>query len=281
MPGARTGAPDFIGVGTYLAGTEWWMRNLCKHPRIRAPSGRRFDLYFFEPFCERPMTAADAAAYHALFPRRDGQIAGEFSNRYSYDVWTLPLIKRAAPDAKLLMILRDPVGIYERSLGYRRGKRLRWHRWRERGDPIYMAEEVHRGRFGSQMHALTQYYDREQILVLQLEKLLRDPVPEFRRTLRFLGVEEDYIPRALRTKPTRTDDSPVEHARLLRPFGLPPSVNVQPLRRLLSRPVPVEAPLWEDIRASLRAELEPEVEALLTYQPQLDLSLWPSFAHLG
>ena len=49
------------------------------------------------------MTDADVDAYHALFPRKDGQLAGEFSNRYSYDVWTLPLIKRAAPDAKLLM----------------------------------------------------------------------------------------------------------------------------------------------------------------------------------
>lgn len=276
-----TGPPDFVGVGTYLAGTELWMRNLRKHPRIRAPKGPRFDLYFFEEFCQREMTDADVARYHALFRRRPGQIAGEFSNRYSYDVWTLPLLKRAAPDAKLLMILRDPVGIYERSLGYRRGKRLRWHKWRERGDPIYMAEEVHRGRFGSQLAALTRYYDRDRILVLQLEKLLRDPVEEFRRTLRFLEVEDDFVPRALSSKPPRTDDSPVEHARLLRPFGLPPSVNVQPLRRLLSRPVPVDAPLWPDIEDSLRAELEPEVRAMLTYDVDFDMSLWPFFSHLG
>lgn len=280
------GPPDFIGVGTYLAGTEWWMRNLKRHPRIRGPRGprtlrgRRFDLYYFEPFCSKPMTDTDVAAYHALFRREPGQLAGEFSNRYSYDVWTLPLIKRAAPDAKLLMILRDPVGIYERSLAYRRGKRRQWHKRRQRHDPIYMAEEVHRGRFGSQLRALTQYYDRERILVLQLEQLLRDPVGEYGRTLRFLGVEDDFVPRALR-RPTRTDDSPVEHAQLLRPLGLPPSVNLQPLRRALSRPVPVPTPLWPDMRDSLRAELEPEIRALLEFGPHLDLSLWPSFAHLG
>lgn len=276
-----TGPPDFIGVGTYLAGTEWWMRHLLKHPAITAPRGRRFDLYYFEPFCDRPMTDADIDGYHALFPRRPGQIAGEFSNRYSYDVWTLPLLRRAAPEAKLLMILRDPVGIYERSLGYRRGKRLRWHKWRERDEVIYMAEEVHRGRFGSQLNALTQYFDRDQMLILQLEKLLRDPVPEFKRTLRFLGVEDDFVPRALRTKPPRTDDSPVEHARLLRPLGLPPSVNVKPLRKLLSRPVPVDAPLWPDIQDSLRAELEPEIRRLLDYDVAFDMRLWPFFSHLG
>ncbi len=280
MP-ARTGPPDFIGVGTYLAGTEWWMRNLTKHPRIRGPRGRRFDLYFFEEFCARPMTDADVASYYTRFRRRPGQIAGEFSNRYSYDVWAPPLIQRAAPDAKLLMILRDPVGIYERSLAYRRGKRRQWHKYRQRHDPVYMAEEVHRGRFGSQLRTLTQYYDRERILVLQLEQLLRDPVGEFKRTLRFLEVDDDFVPRALRTKPPRTDDSPVEHARLLRPFGLPPSVNFQPLRRALSRPVPVPTPLWPDMEASLRAELEPEVRAMLTFDVGFDLSLWPYFAHLG
>ncbi|MEA2180699.1 MAG: hypothetical protein QOG77_3996, partial [Solirubrobacteraceae bacterium] len=226
-------------------------------------------------------TAADVAAYHAYFPRRPGQVAGEFSNRYSYDVWSVPLLARAAPDAKLLLILRDPVDIYERSLGYRRGKRVRWWVRRGRDAPIYMAEEVHRGRFGAQMRALTHYFDPDKILVLQLEKQLRDPVDEYRRTLRFLGVEDDGpVPRRLR-RPTRTDHSPVEHARLLRPFGLPPEVNLQPLRRLLGRPVPYPSELWEDIRASLLAELGPEVEELMTYHPDFDLSLWPSFAHLG
>ncbi len=283
----ETGPPDFIGVGTYLAGTELWMRNLVKHPRIAGPRGertvrgRRFDLYYFEQFCGRPMTDADVAAYHALFHRKPGQIAGEFSNRYSYDVWTLPLLKRAAPDAKLLMILRDPVGIYERSLAYRRGKRRQWHKYRQRHDPIYMAEEVHRGRFGSQLRALTQYYDRDRILVLQLEQILRDPVGEFRRTLRFLEVEDDFVPRALRTKPPRTDDTPVEHSALLRPLGLPPSVNLRPVRRALSRPVPAPTPLWPEMEASLRAELEPEVRALLEFDVGFDMQLWPFFAHLG
>jgi hypothetical protein len=277
----RTGAPDFVGVGTYLAGTEWWMDLLTKHPRIVGPKSKKRALYFFERFCAEPMTDAHVAEYHAEFRRKPGQIAGEFSNRYSYDVWTLPLIKRAAPDAKLLMILRDPVGIYHRSLEYRRGKRMRWHKRRKRNEPIYMAEEVHRGRFGTQLHAVTSFFDREQILILQLEKLLRDPVDEYRRTLRFLGVEDDGpVPQRLQ-RPPRTDNSPVEHARLLRPFGLPPEVNLQPLRRVLGRPVPYPSELWEDIRDSLRAELAPEVQALLRYEPGLDLSLWPFFADLG
>ena len=94
-------------------------------------------------------------------------------------------------------------------------------------------------------------------------------------------MEDDFVPRALTARPPRTDDSPVEHARLLRPFGLPPSVNIQPLRKALGRPVPVPAPLWPDIQDSLRAELEPEVEAMLAYDVDFDMRLWPFFSHLG
>jgi hypothetical protein len=279
---AGTGPPDFVGVGTYLAGTEWWMRMLIRHPRIAGPRGRQGPgTYFFEPFCTREMTDADVATYHAYFPREPDQIAGEFSNRYSYDVWSIPLLARAAPDAKLLMVLRDPVDIYERSLGYRIGKRRRWWQRRSRDEPIYMAEEVHRGRFGAQLHALTRFFDRERILILQFEKLLRDPIDEYRRTCRFLGVEDDFVPRPLTREPRR-DFSPVEHARVFRPFGVPPWVNFRWLKRPLGIAVPRDAVLWDDIRASLRAELEPEVETLLLkYRPDFDMHLWRHFAHLG
>jgi hypothetical protein len=279
---AGTGPPDFVGVGTYLAGTEWWMRMLARHPRIAGPRGRQGPgTYFFEPFCTRELTDADLAAYHRHFARRPGQIAGEFSNRYSYDVWSVPLLARAAPDAKLLMILRDPIDIYERSLGYRQGKKLRWWKRRGRDDPIYMTEEVHRGRFGAQLRALTQFYAPERILILQFEQLLRDPIDEYRRTCRFLGVEDDFVPRALRREPRRDTSLPVEHTRVMRPFGAPPWVNLRWLRRAIGLGVPRNAILWDDIRASLLAELEPEVEAMLAYGPVFDLSLWRNFAHLG
>jgi len=281
LPDERfTGPPDFVGVGTYLAGTEWWMRMLTQHPQVTGPRGGRLGLYFFERFCTREMTDENVAAYHDRFQRGPGVVAGEFSNRYSYDVWTLPLVKRAAPQAKILMILRDPVEHYRRSLAYRHGKRLSWHKRHRRGAPIYMAEDVHRSRFGAQLRALTHFFPRERILVLQLERLLRDPVAEYARTLRFLGVRDDFVPRALR-RPPRTDDSPIEQCRLLRPFGLPPEIHVRPLRRLLGRPVPVQLELWEDIRASLLAELTEEVETLRRFDPGFDLSLWPSFAHVA
>lgn len=275
-----TGPPDFVGVGIELAGTVWWMRLLKRHPQIVGPRGGRVGTQYFREFCGRELTEADAADYYSRFPRRPGQIAGEFCNRYSFEVWAVPLIARTSPEAKLMLVLRDPIDIYARILGYRRDKRSARFSRMAPDETIYMTEIVHRGRFGSQLRTLTQLFDRERILVLQLERILRDPIGQYQRTCRFLGVSDDYVPRALRREPY-TGVGPIEHARVFRPLGLPPWVNFRPLKQLVGQPVARDAELWDDIRASLHAELDPEVETLLSYRPGFDMSLWRNFAHLA
>ena len=47
--------------------------------------------------------------YHQQFPRPVDRIAGEWTPRYMYDFWTPPLLARAAPEAKMLVLLRDPI----------------------------------------------------------------------------------------------------------------------------------------------------------------------------
>ncbi|MEA2387020.1 MAG: hypothetical protein QOJ22_1194 [Thermoleophilaceae bacterium] len=275
----QTGAPDFVGVGIELAGTVWWMRLLKRHPQIVGPRGGRVGTQYFREFCGREMTEDEVADYHSRFPRRPGQIAGEFCNRYSFEVWAIPLIARTAPDAKLVLVLRDPIDIYARILGFRLAKRSARFSRAAPDETIYMTEIVHRARFGAQLRTLTQLFDRDRILVLQMERILRDPVGQYRRTCRFLGVSDDYVPRALKRE-AYTGSGPLEHARVFRPLGLPPWVNLRPLKQLLGRPVARDAALWQDIDASLHAELDPEVEALLAYRPGFDMSLWRNFAHL-
>ena len=40
-------------------------------------------------------------------------------------------------------------------------------------------------------------------------------------------------------------------------------------------------PLWDDLMDGLRATLEPEVARLAELTPEIDVSLWPNFAHLA
>jgi hypothetical protein len=261
-PGGEPGPPDFVGVGAAGAGTRWWHSLLLAHPEIAPPRARRRALHFFDGFCAREMTDADVAAYHARFPRRDGAIAGEWTGRYMFDAWTPPLLRRAAPGAKLLVMLSDPIERYRALFTERLAKR-------SDGDRLYMADVVDRRSFGAQLARLQRFYDPERILVLQFERCRRDPAGEYRRTLEFLGVRDTaFAPRRLR----------------LGGGGL--LARLMPRRvaeRLAGRPVAERehAPLWPDLEAALHTALDPDVEALSDLVPLLDLSLWPNFVHLA
>jgi hypothetical protein len=239
-----TGPPDFVGVGAQRCGTTWWFRILIDHPAIRRARRRRKELHFFDRFSAREMQGADIERYHRLFPRSAGQIAGEWTPRYMRDVWTPRLLHRAAPDAKLLVLLRDPVERLRSGVLHQLTKT-------PGGRPeLLAADAVERGRYASQLRRLREFYDEDSILVLQFEKCRLDPIGQYQRTLRFLDVADDHVPHEIE-----------------RPRGTTTEPNKEPL--------------WPDLKQALRTALQPEVERLRELVPDLDIDLWPNFAHLA
>jgi hypothetical protein len=238
-----TGPPDFVGVGAQRSGTTWWFRTLVGHPAIRPARGRKKELHFFDPFCARKLRDADIARYHELFPREPGEIVGECTPRYMRDVWVPPLLRRAAPDARMIVMLRDPI---ER---YRSGVLHRLTRTPQRRPETLAADAIERGRYALQLERLRRFFPDEQILVLQYEQCRADASAEYRRTLRFLGVDDDHEPQQVE-----------------RPRG----TTTAALKELL----------WPELYRALQAAFEPEVERLASLVPRIDLTLWPNFAHL-
>jgi Sulfotransferase domain len=239
-----TGPPDFIGVGTQRSGTTWWFETLLGHPQIRRPRGRRKELHFFDRFSTRELRDSDIAEYHGLFPRKPGQIAGEWTPRYMHDFWTPRLIARAAPDAKLLMMFRDPIERFRSGVPHRLSRtpnaRLEWT----------TSDAIERGRYATQLRRVRSCHDDSKLLILQYEKCVADPAGEFRRTLEFLGVDSEYRPDG---------------------FGQQRGTTQAAQKK----------PLWDDLMEALRAALEPEVLALAAMTPEIDVSLWKHFAHLA
>ena len=266
--------PDFVGVGALGSGTGWWHALLLQHPEIRPPQARRRALHHFDRFCSAEMTDADIAGYHARFPRRRGTITGEWTGRYLFDGWTPPLLRRAAPDAKLLVMLSDPIERYRSIFNHRLARR-------DEGEALYMIDAVDRRSHGAQIARLRRFYDPERILVLQFERCRRDPAGQYRRTLDFLEVRDrDFAPRRMRRKAAGKPESRLV-AALLR-LGLPEGTKRRVTERLVGRPVGrATVPLWPDLEAALHTALDPDVEALRALVPELDLSLWPNFAHLA
>jgi hypothetical protein len=238
-----TGPPDFVGVGTQRSGTTWWFQTLLGHPQIRPPKGRRKEQHFFDRFCAEELTDADIAEYHGRFPRKPGQIAGEWTPRYMHDFWTPRLIARAAPEAKLLIMFRDPI---ER---FRSGVPHRLSRSAGARMEAVTADAIERGRYASQLARVLACHDPERILILQYEKCVADPAAQYRRTLTFLGVDAEH-----------------RHDGFERRRGTTQAAKKQPLP--------------EHLMAGLRATLEPEVVRLAELAPEIDVALWPNFAHL-
>jgi hypothetical protein len=214
---------------------------LLDHPQIKGPRGTRKELHFFEPYGARELSDADVARYHAHFPRRRRKLRGEWTPRYMGDAWTPHLLKRAAPDAKLLVLLRDPI---ER---FRSGIVHRQRRGPQR-QAITVSDAMERGRYATQLRHLHAVFAPEQMLVLQYERCRLEPAVEYRRTLRFLGAR-DWLPDELE----RPRGNPVGEAK---------------------------EPVWPDLDAALHAMLDDEALALPGLVDGFDLSLWPNFAHL-
>ena len=185
-PGWTVGPPDFVGVGAERSGTTWWYRLVTAHPQVYPAPGDPKERQYFARFAARPFAAADVERYRRQFPRPPEMQTGEWSPSYLCDQWTPPLLARAAPDAKILVILRDPV---ER---YRSGVTHGLSYWR---DPAARLRSAFlRGFYAAQLAGLLEAFPREHVLVLQLERCIAEPRAEIQRTFAFLGLDETFEP---------------------------------------------------------------------------------------
>ncbi len=243
-PGWRTGPPDFVGVGAQRCGTTWWYRGAIEsHPQVTPAAGGRKELYFFDRFFAEPVPDDLAERYHRLFPRPAGTIAGEWSPRYMTDFWSLPLLARIAPEARILIMLRDPVERYRSGIG-------RELRLADRHDTVtdiaVVGDAIWRSQYHRQVRRALELFGRDRVLILQLERCGADTLAEMRRTQEFLGLEPlAEVPERLRRERTGN---------------------------------PYNPELPGDLRAELVRLLAEDVDALCELCPELDRSLWPHFA---
>ncbi|MDQ2675774.1 MAG: sulfotransferase domain-containing protein [Actinomycetota bacterium] len=243
----RTGPPDFVGVGAQRCGTTWWWRGAVRqHPDVVRVGGLGKELHYFDQFWNGDVPDDFAERYHEYFPRPEGKKTGEWTPRYMHDYWSLPLLRQAAPEARILVTLRDPVDRFRSGLG--RELRMAERDGRE-VELNELADAMNRGYYAEQMRRLFEIFPREQVLVLQLERCRDQPEAELRRTWDFLGLDQSA-------------DSP---ARLFE--------HTQP-----STPNPE---LTDAMRSELKERYREDVHRLADLCPELDLSLWRNFAGSG
>jgi hypothetical protein len=193
--GQAIGAPDFVGVGVQRAGTTWWFHQIAEHPQVHVVPGQPKEQHFFDRFVSKPFEDDDVQRYYTKFPKPPGSLVGEWTPRYMHDFWVPPLIVRTAPNARLLVMLRDPV---ERFVsGVAREMEVRNTRFL----PLIGNDAVNRGRYHLELSRLRAAAPNGRLLVLQYERCVADPHSQYRRTLEFLGVDDTaFVPAGLETE---------------------------------------------------------------------------------
>lgn len=235
--------PDFVGVGAQKSGTTWWYSLLASHPRVHEVPGRRKEIHYFDRFWDEPFGPTEARRYHSFFPRPAGGLAGEWTPRYMVDFWTPALLRESAPDAKLLVILRDPYDRFCSGMTHDLQRRAPHH-------PIVAELGVRKSTYRQQLRRMLNHFDRDALYVLQYERCRLDPRGELTRTLAFLGLDDFEPPAAL----------------LQYGANLTEGTRYQPEPR---------------VREAFIDTLSGDLSRLLADFPEIDPGLWPSCEALG
>ncbi len=240
----RIGPPDYVGIGAQKAGTTWWTALIEAHPDVHRVKGQPKELHFFDALWEKPWSAADATRYARYFPRPSSAITGEWTPGYMIDFWTPGLIAKAAPAAKILVLLRDPVDRFRSGLTHTDDATNAALTGRD------AAGGFQRGLYAQQLRRVFDAFPREQVLILQYEACRDAPEAELRRTFDFLGLRQ-------------VDLSPSTFTREFNPTTGTKVTLTEGLRRALANGYAVDLA---------------ELKELL---PDLDLARWPTAVEAG
>lgn len=238
-----TRPPDFVGIGAQRSGTSWWYHLVLDHPGVSSAPGAAKELHYFDRWWAGAPTPDELGAYARFFPRPPGALAGEWTPRYMADAWTPPLLAAAAPDAKLLILLRDPVERCRSGIQHALSIGAPPH-------PLIVSDAVARGFYARQLAHVFRHIDPSNVFVLQFERCLADRSTQLERTYRFLGLDPQHAPERLSKEPRSAEPAA--------PFRLDGSFREELVR------------LYED-----------DVRRLLELVPDIDPSLWRNFSHLA
>jgi Sulfotransferase family len=206
--------PDFCLIGAPKAGTTALHAALSQHPELfmsRVKEPKYFLCGGAPPRQNGPGDAHSAREwiwrledYEALFADApEGTVRGESTPLYLADPAAHERMHQLIPEAKLIVIVRDPV---DRAYS-------NWtHLWSDGLEPIgdfltACGEESARmeagwapfwqyvslGRYGEQLVNLYRWYPREQVHVLRYKELVDDPRAALNRICAFLGITPDLV----------------------------------------------------------------------------------------
>ncbi len=188
--------PTFLIAGAQKCGTTSLAGAVRQHPEVHL--SRRKEIHFFDRHFERGLDW-----YGSQFtPKPHHTQVGEATPAYMYDAAARERLSETLPDARIVIILRNPV---DRAYSHY------WHKRRLGDEPLPTFEEaiaaepqrrsrdnvrarigfayVDRGHYVDQIEQLVDRQGRDRVHVMLLDDLVQDRVATMRALLEFLEVD--------------------------------------------------------------------------------------------
>ena len=208
--------PNFLIIGAAKSGTTSLYRYLGQHPDVFLSPVKEPAFFVYEGrqghftgpqdqegFDRR--VVPNRNDYEALFADAGDRTAiGEASVEYLYDSWAAVRIREQIPDAKLIVLLRDPAERAYSSFRHMRrdgrepeedfGRALAKEEERIRAGWSFIWHYSAVGFYSQQLQRYLDQFPAEQISVFLYEDLLDDPAEVLSETFRFLGIDDTVRP---------------------------------------------------------------------------------------
>ena len=292
--------PNFFIAGSFKCGTTALFDYLRQHPAIFMPFHK--EPLFFGDDLTRRYGRMSEAQYLALFREaRHGQRIGEASSWYLYSESAAREIAGFAPDAQIIVMLRNPVDVMyaqhsqlifnveedltdfaaalEAEPDRRRGQRMPSGPLRP--ETLYYRHSV---RYAEQLRRYHDVFGRDRVHVIVYEEFRDQTAAVYRRVLEFLGVDPSFEASFTIRNPNKRVRFPALQRLIYQPPGL--LLRAVPLLRrfplvhrlrgaaLRANSIPTHRPVMDpELRERLLQEMEPEITELGNLIGR-DLSHW-------
>lgn len=208
--------PNTFLAGAMKSGTTWLASLLARHPQVCVPGVKEPNTLVLDPAGRFPLkgprpeeelftamhaySVGDADEYAALYATCEQPIRLDASIRYLMSDRAADRIASAVPNAKILVMLRDPV---QRAWSH-------WQMHRQMGveplgfraalnaEPARLAEGwsddyAYAGysAYDAQLDRYLSRFDRDRVHVEIYEEATADPTPALARVAAFLGIDPD------------------------------------------------------------------------------------------
>jgi len=205
QPRGLVGGPTLLGIGAAKAGTTWLAEVLSAHPEVFVHPQKELNALLYADLDSR------IEEYQAYFAKAgDRPVRCDFSVRYLSAERAPAAAGRLAPDARLLMVLRNPVDQIQSH--YWHIRRQNFHQHEPVTDPPDLFAALDRfpdlllepALYAKHLDRWLAHFPRERLLLVDHADLRRRPLEALDEICDFLAVDRFDFSEAL-GQTSRTD----------------------------------------------------------------------------